>query len=140
MCWRHGTRNFCSLWISLKIKKKYFILMAMALPQCILVLSTSSKLNNIIHILFNNFSHESVGGHDNAAKHIKFYKIGKEFGYKNFYVCKNKKKLEYIIEKSIKSKYNSFIEIILNKGHRKNISRSGRNMIELKKFYEINNK
>ena len=60
-------------------------------------LSTSSKLNNIIHILFNNFSHESVGGHDNAAKHIKFYKIGKNLVIK-LYICKNKKKLEYVIE------------------------------------------
>ena len=119
--------------LALKLKKKIFCFDGDGAATMHLgSLSTSSKLNNIIHILFNNFSHESVGGHDNAAKHIKFYKIGKEFGYKNFYVCKNKKKLEYIIEKSIKSKYNSFIEIILNKGHRKDISRPGRNMIELR--------
>ena len=52
--------------------------------------------------------------------------------YKNSYLCKNGKELNKIINKSIKSKYNSFIEIILNKGHRKNISRPSRNMILLR--------
>ena len=54
-------------------------------------LTTSSKHKNLIHIVFNNFSHESVGGHDNAGKHVKFFKLSKEIGYNKNYLCKNKK-------------------------------------------------
>tara|TARA_B100000767_G_scaffold264583_1_gene279642 strand:- start:1612 stop:2724 length:1113 start_codon:yes stop_codon:yes gene_type:complete len=119
--------------LALKLKKKVFCFDGDGAATMHLgSLSSSSKIKNIIHILFNNHSHESVGGQDNAAKHVKFFRIAKEFGYKNSYLCKNGKELNKIINKSIKSKYNSFIEIILNKGHRKNISRPSRNMILLK--------
>ena len=100
-------------------------------------LATSSKLNNIVHIVFNNYSHESVGGHDNSAKHVKFYKVAKNLGYKYSAVCKKEKKILDLLKKSVKSKRSFFIEIITAKGHRSNISRPSEKMSDLKnKFIE----
>lgn len=98
-------------------------------------LTTSSKHKNLIHIVFNNFSHESVGGHDNAGKHVKFFKLSKEIGYNKNYLCKNKKDILQSIDSSLKNKKSSFIEIIIKKGHRKNISRPKEKMLTLKKKF-----
>jgi len=95
-------------------------------------LATSSKLNNIVHIVFNNYSHESVGGHDNSAKHVKFYKVAKNLGYKHSVLCNKKNKILDSLKKSLKSKGSFFIEIITAKGHRSNISRPSEKMINLK--------
>ena len=95
-------------------------------------LATSSKKNNIVHIILNNFSHESVGGHENSAKHVKFYRLAKELGYKTTYLCKNKNEILQSIKKSQYSKKSTFIEIITKNGHRKNISRPKEKMISLK--------
>ena len=38
-------------------------------------LSVSSKKKNIVHFLFNNYSHESVGGHDTSTKQVNFSKL-----------------------------------------------------------------
>ena len=95
-------------------------------------LATSAKTNNLVHILFNNFSHESVGGHDNSAKHVKFFKLAKILGYKNTVVCKTKKQIDLAVNKAINSKTNYFIEIICANDHRVDISRPSRNMKFLK--------
>ena len=95
-------------------------------------LATSSKQKNLIHVVFNNFSHESVGGHDNAAKHVKFFKLSKVIGYKNNYFCKNKKDILQSIKKSLTNTNSSFIEIIVKKGHRKDITRPKEKMVSLK--------
>ena len=101
-------------------------------------LSTSEKFNNLVHIVFNNFSHESVGGHDNAAKHVKFYELAKILGYKNSVVCKNEKEVLLNIKRSIRSNRNYFIEILCAKGHRKNISRPKETMVFLKNNFMKN--
>jgi phosphonopyruvate decarboxylase len=95
-------------------------------------LATSSKQKNLIHIVFNNFSHESVGGHDNSAKHVKFFKLSKEIGYKQIFFCKTKYDILKSIETSLKNKKSTFIEIIIKKGHRNNISRPKEKMITLR--------
>ena len=98
-------------------------------------LTTSALQNNIVHIIFNNFSHESVGGHDTSSKHVKFYKLAKILGYKISKVCINKKTLINSIKKSILSKKSYFIEILCSKGHRDNISRPTEKMLTLKKKF-----
>lgn len=95
-------------------------------------LSSSLKVKNLVHVVFNNFSHESVGGHDNAAKHVKFYKLAKVLGYNKSVVCKNEIEVIDNLNKSLKYKYNYFIEILCAKGHRKNISRPKETMKFLK--------
>ena len=55
-------------------------------------LGISSKLKNIIHILINNKSHDSVGGQPTLGEFIDFTKISKACGYKSNILIKNKKK------------------------------------------------
>ena len=95
-------------------------------------LATSSKINNLIHIVFNNYSHESVGGHENSAKHVKFHKLSKILGYNNSMFATNKKQALKLIKKAFKLKGSSFIEIFCEKGHRTNISRPKEKMTNLK--------
>lgn len=116
-----------------KLKKKIFCFDGDgAITMHLGSLATSSKFNNLVHIVFNNYSHESVGGHDNAAKHVKFHRIAKELGYKNYLFCWNDLQAVKALKKSLKSKGSFFIEIILKKGHRKNISRPTEKMHFLK--------
>ena len=104
-------------------------------------LTTSSKLDNIIHVVFNNKSHESVGGHDTSSKHVEFYRLAKFLGYKISKVAKNKKQASSLIIEALKTNKSYFIEIICKKGHRKNISRPKEKMTELKnKFIKNLNK
>ena len=101
-------------------------------------LTTSSQYKNIVHIVFNNMSHESVGGHDTSSKHVSFFKLAKNLGYKNSMVAKNKKQALLCIRKALKTKQSCFIEILCKIGHRKNISRPKESMSFLKKKFMRN--
>lgn len=101
-------------------------------------LATSSQFNNIIHVVFNNKSHESVGGHYTSSKHISFFKLAKNLGYKTTMQAKNKKQALLCIKKAIKNKHSCFIEILCKIGHRENISRPKENMSFLKRKFMKN--
>ena len=98
-------------------------------------LTTSALQNNLVHILFNNFGHESVGGHKTSAEHVKFHKLAGTLGYKNTKLCKNKKELNNAIKKGININKSLFIEILCKQGHRKNISRPKQKMQLLKEIF-----
>ena len=101
-------------------------------------LSVSSKQKNIVHILFNNFSHESVGGHDTSTKHVNFSKIAKNLGYKYSQRINKFQDLTKTIRLLTKKKNASFLEIICGKGHRSDVSRPKEKLLFLKKnFKEI---
>ncbi len=101
-------------------------------------LTTSSQYKNIIHIVFNNMSHESVGGHATSSKHVNFFKLAKNLGYKNSMLAKNKKQALLCVRKALKAKQSCFIEILCKIGHRKNISRPKESMSFLKKKFMEN--
>ena len=120
--------------IALNTKKKVFCLDGDgALTMQMGSLATSALQKNIVHILFNNFGHESVGGHKTSADHVKFYKLAYSLGYKYVNICKNKKEVENAISNGIKCDKSFFVEILCKQGHRKNISRPKENMKFLKK-------
>ena len=97
--------------------------------------AVSSKFNNLVHILFNNLSHDSVGGQTPPSEKISFYKLAKQLGYRFIYKIKKKEKIENIIKKSIKNKKSTFIEIICCKGNRINLSRPDKSAIHYKKKF-----
>ena len=78
-------------------------------------MTTSALQNNIVHILFNNNSHESVGGQKTSSEHIKFYKLAKNVGYNFTKICK---RTEDLIKAILQLK-NFFIEVLCKKGHEK---------------------
>ena len=101
-------------------------------------LTTSAIQKNIVHIVFNNSGHESVGGQKTSADNIKFYRLAKTLGYKTVRFCKNAIELKKAISEGILSKGSFFIEVLCKQGHRKNISRPTVKMINLKKQFMKN--
>jgi len=56
------------------------------------------KPKNLVHIIFDNSSHESTGGQPTNSKNINLEKIAQAVNYKVFYT-NNKKRLEVILKK-----------------------------------------
>ena len=98
-------------------------------------LATSGKIKNIIHIVFNNGAHDSVGGQKTASHEVEYYKIAKLLGYKYSLKVKNKKNLITAINKLMKLKGSCFLEIICSKGNRDNLTRPKKDMITYKKMF-----
>ena len=46
-------------------------------------MANSAKNKNLIHIVFNNFAHDSVGGQKPPSENIEFYKLARNMGYYN---------------------------------------------------------
>ena len=99
-------------------------------------LSTSAKISNIIHVVFNNDSHDSVGGQKTASSGAEYHKIAKLIGYKYSKRVKDKKSLNSAISSILKNKKSSFLEIICTKGSRSNLSRPEKNMLTYKKMFK----
>lgn len=89
------------------------------------------KSNNLKHIIFNNNSHESVGGQLTNAAGIDFKNLSKSVGYKNYFKIENKKSILPVIKKIIKSNGPSLLEIKIKNGSLKNLSRP-KNLIAIK--------
>ena len=66
---------------------------------------------NYLHILFNNGTHESVGGQPTNSKIIDFKKLSQSLSYSSYCLIKNKNKLKKIFSKFIKKSGPLFCEI-----------------------------
>lgn len=97
-------------------------------------LANSAKIKNLIHIVFNNFAHDSVGGQIPPSENINFTKLAKNIGYYNSYKVKNLKNIKNKIQLALKNKKSTFIEIICSKGHRNDLSRPKKNQYIIKKY------
>ncbi len=86
---------------------------------------------NFKHILFNNNSHESVGGQPTNAFDINFNKLTKSLNYKKFYLIKNKNNLNKKLKTFLKSNGPSFLEIKIKNGSLSNLTRP-KNLIKIK--------
>ena len=62
MCWWHGSLYQLQQVSRLKKSKVLCLDGDGAITMHLGALSTSSKINNMIHVVFNNDSHDSVGG------------------------------------------------------------------------------
>ena len=100
-------------------------------------LSVSSKKKNIVHFLFNNYSHESVGGHDTSTKQVNFGKLAQVLGYKFSVRDSNFQDLEKNLTILKKKRVSSFIEIICGKGHRQDVSRPKESLLLLKNRFKF---
>ncbi len=95
----------------------------------------SSKFDNLIHILVNNKSHDSVGGQPTLGQSINFSKIAKLCGYKSCLLLKKRNSIKRNIKKALNSKKSFFIQINCEKGFRKDLGRPDKNMKERKDFF-----
>ncbi len=90
--------------------------------------TTSAKLKNVIHIVFNNKSHDSVGGQDTSAPNLSLKDIAIKLGYDICKIAKSEKQIKKILKNQIKNKKNLFLEISCSRGNRKNLTRPGKSL------------
>ena len=95
-----------------------------------------NKPKNLIHICFNNRSHESVGGQKTTSQIISFSDLAKVCGYRKVFGNINtEKKLKHTIEKIKKLTGPIFIECKIKKFHRTDLGRpKEKPIINKKKF------
>ena len=89
---------------------------------------------NFKHILFNNNSHESVGGQTTNIEKLNIKKLILSSGYKNYYLIKSFDKISITINKFLKSKGPSFLEIKIGIGSIKDLKRP-KNLLQIKKNF-----
>ena len=78
--------------------------------------------SNFIHILLNNFAHDSVGGQPTIADQIDFPKIFKNLGYKQAFSVKSESELKTLLD-ILPSDGPILIEVKINPGARKELGR-----------------
>ena len=78
---------------------------------------------NFKHIIINNGSHDSVGGQPTVGFDINFKKIFEGLNYKNSYKISNSSEFQSIFNEFKNSDGPSVVEILVNKGARKNLGR-----------------
>jgi phosphonopyruvate decarboxylase len=132
-----GHSSMVALGYSLKNKRQVICLdgdgsLMMHMGSLISTGFKSSK--NYKHILLNNYCHESVGGAQIDTDKISFEKIVKEFGYKRYFKIKNASDVKRSIVKFLNSTGPSFLEVIINPGTLKKLSRP-KNLLEIKKDF-----
>ncbi len=93
--------------------------------------------SNFIHVLLNNFTHDSVGGQPTIANQIDFPKIFLNLGYKKIYSVKSKYELETLLNQN-PLKGPILIEVKINSGARKDLGRPTTTPLENKLKF-INN-
>jgi len=98
-------------------------------------LINSSKNKNLIHILFNNNSHDSVGGQKTPSDKISFCEIATNIGYSHSYKATNKLEIKKFLKLGLKKKASFFLEIKCVKGHRNNLIRPDKKIENYKKSF-----
>ncbi len=78
---------------------------------------------NFVHILINNFVHDSVGGQPTAIKNVHAGEVAKACGYTQSFLAKNENEVLRILKKIEKLEGPIFFEIQCNKGARKDLGR-----------------
>lgn len=82
-----------------------------------------SKIKNYTHIIFNNGSHDSVGGQPTVGKKINFCEIGKACGYKTSNKVNSQEQLKDVFQEIAYLDGPHLIDFQVVKGNRDNIGR-----------------
>lgn len=93
------------------------------------------KPKNFKHIVFNNFSHDSVGGQPTAAFNINIPLIARSNGYVKVFSSENKDQIIYSIKKMKEIEGPVLLEVKVNKGARKDLGRPTTTPIENKESF-----
>ena len=98
-----------------------------------------SNMKNFIHVIFNNSSHESVGGQPNIYDQIDSNGLAKSLGYKSVLIVKNYEEFDHINIKNFDGP--TFIEVKVQNSSDKNLLRPDKTPEENKRNFmeKINN-
>ena len=107
-----------------------------------LAINWELNVNNLVHIVINNWSHESVGWMPTALQNINLWEIAKACNYKQVLIAKNFKELTDVLQIAKDSNELTFIEIKAAIWARKDLGRPTTSTIEnkenfMKKLNEI---
>ena len=132
-----GHANQIALGIALQKKKQSVYCFdgdgSMIMHMGSLTTNGALKCNNLKHIVFNNGSHESVGGQPTTAHKFNMKNIAKSMGYDCVLTAKNEKQLKEAILKVKKYKGTSFLEVMISNGTRSDLGRPKSTPLENKK-------
>jgi len=98
----------------------------------------ASKPSNLIHVVINNSSHESVGGMPTVAEKINLVAIAKGCGYPNAVCADDYEALEWELKKATKRDELSLIEVKCSIGARDNLGRPTTTAKENKEAFMLN--
>ena len=90
-------------------------------------------MKNFIHVIFNNSSHESVGGQPNIYSQIDSNGLAKSLGYKNVLIVKNIEEFDHIDTKNFAGP--TFIEVKVQNSSDRNLLRPDKTPEENKKNF-----
>lgn len=90
---------------------------------------------NFKHILFNNYSHQSVGSQKTNSENVNFKKLSMSLNYRSYVKIKSIKELELKISKILKIKGPVLVEVICNQSKNKKILGRPKNFKERKKLF-----
>ena len=91
--------------------------------------------NNLVYILLNNGCHDSVGGQKTSIENLNLKKFSNLFGFKKYFVCKNKQDL-FKNFKHIKSNKNPLFFNCKISNEKEMLPRP-ENFLEIKKKFEL---
>lgn len=95
----------------------------------------SNKPKNLVHIVINNSSHETVGGMPTVAEDINIVEIAKACGYPDAVCVDSFDDLDRVLKDAKKSENLSFIEVKCAVGARDNLGRPTTTTIENKQAF-----
>jgi phosphonopyruvate decarboxylase len=98
-------------------------------------MAISATIPNIIHIVLNNGSHDSVGGQPTMGRKLVFKEIADKFNYKLTMTANSEDEIKECIEKIIKTDGSCFLEINCSTGARKDLGRPDRSPSQNKKDF-----
>lgn len=112
---------------------------AMLMHMGVLATIGTRGIDNMVHILINNTSHESVGGAPTCMDSINICDMAKLYGYKKVYTVSNMRDLKERLESIVNSdKILTFLEIKCAIGSRKDLGRPTISPIENKENFMKN--
>jgi len=93
--------------------------------------------DNYFHILFNNGSHESVGGQPTFGKDVNFELLSKSLGYKEYFKLTTKENLSDFFKNIVSFlKGPVFIEILIESSSRSDLGRPETNPMQQKFIFQ----
>jgi len=133
----HSSAIALSIALQMRDRKVYCLDGDGALIMHMGILSTIGKLQpeNFNHIIFNNFSHDSVGGQPTAADAIDFLGLAKANGYKNFFRAETTAEIKERLSLMQNGIGPALLEIHCNKGARQNLGRPTQSPLQNKEQF-----
>jgi len=100
-----------------------------------LAIAASARLSNYYYVMFNNAAHDSVGGQPTVGADIDFQMIAKGCGFATVMRVSTEQELHEAAIKLPDLDAPVFLEIVIQKGARKNLGRPTETPVENKKAF-----